>query len=603
MRPSIILCSGAWHTVAHIKPVIPYFEQAGYRIIPHAGASAGQRNAWVEDVAALQDKISSELQNGAGICLILHSAAGLCGTEAINRILNSNPSARSQVLRIIYVASFIEFKEIVEPLFTNGHIHLDMEEGTSTFLKAHHGFFNDIFEAEAQPFIDALTWQNMYDQPDIDTSGPWRDVPLTYLICTEDNAVAPAVQERTAERYGMETVRMKAGHCPFVTQPGKFVDVTGIYYYNPHVDQGPQALQPDNTSGETEDIGIAFTVTQFNNSRLQDASWLYVSGANYSDDFSLGYDVCGMNFGPFPDNTNYRGQADNGSCTTMFDTDCVNAIEQAVQQYALELTSNPTPDPNSNLTQQSLPGVCNTIGEMLQNNIPDECSKYVNGSTRVASRTPLTGYNGSVIETDCTIRQNNRTWYELISYTVDYSSEAYALIAQSVTPIIAVWMPIANSDRPSTIVTAKAGMVCVNVNHFNPGSVVPAALPAPTPVGGGGGLSGGAIAGIVVGVVVGVALIAGLAAWWFLARRRKSKKSAELPANENTIGMSWNTDTKHTQDSPVEVPAEERPLAELENRGFRPELDGGKDNQVFESDAKVGAPAVELEGSAPNAPK
>lgn len=94
-----------------------------------------------------------------------------------------------------------------------------------------------------------------------------------------------------------------------------------------------------------------------------------------------------MNFGPFPDNTNLRGQADNGSCTTMFDTDCVNAIELAVQQYALDLVANPTPEPNSNLTQQSLPGVCNSIGEMLQSNIPQECTKYVNGSTQVGSRT------------------------------------------------------------------------------------------------------------------------------------------------------------------------------------------------------------------------
>lgn len=49
---------------------------------------------------------------------------------------------------------------------------------------------------------------------------------------------------------------------------------TGVYYYNPHVDQGQQAGQPDNNSGKTRDIGIAFTVTQVNNSRLQDATWI-----------------------------------------------------------------------------------------------------------------------------------------------------------------------------------------------------------------------------------------------------------------------------------------------------------------------------------------
>lgn len=90
-----------------------------------------------------------------------------------------------------------------------------------------------------------------------------------------------------------------------------------------------------------------------------------------------------MNLGPFPNNTNYRGQADNGSCTTMFDDDCVNAIELAVQQHALELTLNPTPEPNSNLTKNSLPTVCSDIATMLQNNMPKECSKFIDSDTTV----------------------------------------------------------------------------------------------------------------------------------------------------------------------------------------------------------------------------
>lgn len=28
-KPTIILCSGAWHTEAHIRPVTPHFEKAG----------------------------------------------------------------------------------------------------------------------------------------------------------------------------------------------------------------------------------------------------------------------------------------------------------------------------------------------------------------------------------------------------------------------------------------------------------------------------------------------------------------------------------------------------------------------------------------------
>lgn len=214
---------------------------------------------------------------------------------------------------------------------------------------------------------------------------------------------------------------------------------------------------------------------------------------------------------------------------------------------------------------------------------------------------------------NCEITDDGRKWHELVSTINDFSRENYALLTQTVTPVIAVWMPIANADRPSTIQYAQAGMICGQANNYAPGSLRPAALPTPTPVGSGGGLSGGAIAGIVVGVIVGVGLIVGLAMWWFMRRRRKAKKSAgsgavggefdEKDTKDLSGSISGINDVKNTQSSPVEAPGGERPVTELPQQDFRPELDAGKDNQVFESDAKLGGPAVELEGSAPTGSK
>lgn len=219
----------------------------------------------------------------------------------------------------------------------------------------------------------------------------------------------------------------------------------------------------------------------------------------------------------------------------------------------------------------------------------------------------LTGYNESVVYGQaCRIQDDGRVWHELYTTFVDYDRGNYALLTQTVTPVIAVWMPIANANRPSSIQYATAGMICGVANDYNPGSLKIPALPSPTPVGG-GGLSGGAIAGIVVGVVVGVGLIAGLAAWWFLAKRRKAKRTAntstggefdekdtkDLTSSGSAVGSH---DVKNSQSSPVEAPTS-RPIAELPQNDFRPELDAGKDNQVFEADAKMNAAPVELEGS------
>lgn len=81
-RPSIVLVSGACHTEFHIRPVVPYFEKAGYRIIPRPLYSAGHPAATFEDdVAKIQSTISSELQSGQDVCVIVHSAGGCSGCE------------------------------------------------------------------------------------------------------------------------------------------------------------------------------------------------------------------------------------------------------------------------------------------------------------------------------------------------------------------------------------------------------------------------------------------------------------------------------------------------------------------------------------------
>lgn len=177
-------------------------------------------------------------------------------------------------------------------------------------------------------------------------------------------------------------------------------------------------------------------------------------------------------------------------------------------------------------------------------------------------------------------------------------------VVQSPGTILAVWMPIANADRPSTISNARAGVLCVRAKNISLSNRVPAAFPAAKlgGGGGGGGFSAGAIAGIVISVVVGLDIIGGLSAWWFSKRRKAANAGGTVEKNVQTLKAAPE-DFGSVQSPGTEV-------SELPTDWRRPELDAGKDTARFElpeqiyakemlSGRKNGRPAVELDGTIP----
>ncbi|KAK3715394.1 hypothetical protein LTR37_007122 [Vermiconidia calcicola] len=221
---SIILCTGAWHTEFHAQPAVLALQKSGYRVISRPLVSAGNKAGRQEDIEAIEAAISSELQDGHEVCLIVHSAAGTPGCEAVNRILDRGGSGADRIVRIIFVAAVLQNDEVVEHLKREGNIRLDLEQGVAYPEKAEKGLFNDMTSEAAQPFIEALTWQALYPQTPL-SSTSWRKVALSYLICLQDNAVPLKIQETVGSEYGMQVVRLDAGHEPFISQPEKFVEV------------------------------------------------------------------------------------------------------------------------------------------------------------------------------------------------------------------------------------------------------------------------------------------------------------------------------------------------------------------------------------------
>ena len=224
---TIILVSGAWHVKLHCLPPAPYFEAAGYNYIPlPLPAAGGLTSTLEENLSTISSTVLTELQKPQQqVALILHSAAGLIGTEAINRVLASQPSYCPRI-RIIYLASMLDYTPVVSHLAQSRILRVDHEIGGFWCETGYKAFYEgDMSEIEAAPYVEALTFHKAMGQDWSPSSEAWRNCDLTHVVCLKDQVIPVEWQVNLAEEFSMRVVKMDTAHCPFVTRPKEFVEV------------------------------------------------------------------------------------------------------------------------------------------------------------------------------------------------------------------------------------------------------------------------------------------------------------------------------------------------------------------------------------------
>lgn len=354
------------------------------------------------------------------------------------------------------------------------------------------------------------------------------------------------------------------------------------------------------------DPSWAYTVNVQNNT-VQAAVWYDTAGQNYSDDLSLGYDVCSILItGGLPINTIELGQNDPGDCSAMLSNDCRTALLEKTAASAHKWVTYASPPPYSNLSAGVLPTICGYIlADLAQGNYqyPAECAQEfgyndnINDPTR-SSLQALTGFNDTILDnSQCTLSSGNKTFHSIEYSSVAYSDAAYDNKTRNIIPAIAVYMPVANINRQTYYSSANSTLRCLKANDYTAGSRIPSALPA-------GhayrhkrsGLSRGAIAGIVVGIVALCAMVAGLLFWICLRRRRQAKaKTVDAAGEPHDHGVPEGRGFEKDGANITELPATRREteldgmgLSEMHTKEKPVELKGSK--QVAEMDS-TGVPA------------
>lgn len=220
MTPTVVLVHGAMHTPWVFDPVRERLTARGVSSsavqLPSSNPDSAQAQGLVEDVAVLRAAIEAV---GGPVVLAAHSYGGVPATWAA--------AVTEQVRELVHLAAFVleEGTSMMEwmggafpPGWTRSPDGLAVKAGDAA-----ETIFSDVDPDVTAEAVAGLNWQGLRAFTDPLGAAP-IDVPLTYVVATEDRALAPEVQERWAARAA-HVARIASGHSPHLSHPDEVATV------------------------------------------------------------------------------------------------------------------------------------------------------------------------------------------------------------------------------------------------------------------------------------------------------------------------------------------------------------------------------------------
>jgi len=223
---TVVLVHGAWHGAWCWQPVVDRLDAAGVPVraldLPGHGDDAGP----LTDLHGHGDAVRAALDAVDGpVVLVGHSFGGAAITDA-----GTHPAVR----HLVYVSAFcIDEHESV--------MQNDLEGGEDTELAGAISFTDDgmivveperaasAFYADCDPavvpgLVRRLGPERSAGFGQSPRTVAWRERPSTFVLCTEDRALTPALQRNLAVRCDT-VVELAASHSPFVSMPDEVADL------------------------------------------------------------------------------------------------------------------------------------------------------------------------------------------------------------------------------------------------------------------------------------------------------------------------------------------------------------------------------------------
>ena len=153
----------------------------------------------------------------------------LCGNSYGGVVITEASAGAQNVVRLVYLAAFMldEQDEVpgallthCTPEFLGGFAFGD--NGLATFDPdtAEDVVFNQATRDAAQAAADRFRPMalSLGSTTALSAAG-WRDIPSTYVVCSNDRSLQPDVQRRWAAQRATESIERPCDHCPQVSRP------------------------------------------------------------------------------------------------------------------------------------------------------------------------------------------------------------------------------------------------------------------------------------------------------------------------------------------------------------------------------------------------
>jgi pimeloyl-ACP methyl ester carboxylesterase len=210
---TVVLVHGAWHGAWCWEKVVTLLDKEG---ITAVGVEL-PLTSLDDDVQAAKDALD---KIDGRVVLCGHSYGGAVITEAGNH---------ESVEHLVYLTAFVcDAGESTSatavdadlPFTELNDVLVFHEDGTLTVLpdRIAEIFYHDCDRADIDAAIARLRPMSLSCATTPTTSPAWRDKPSTYVVCTQDRALHPALQRHLAARC-TTSVEWPTAHSPFLNRP------------------------------------------------------------------------------------------------------------------------------------------------------------------------------------------------------------------------------------------------------------------------------------------------------------------------------------------------------------------------------------------------
>ncbi|GKZ32065.1 hypothetical protein AbraIFM66950_001174 [Aspergillus brasiliensis] len=243
-KPSIVIVPGAYALPELYDPVTTRLASQGYEVhtvhLPSVAPSDGplpKPGSMYDDAEVIAGAIKRLVNQGKEVVVVAHSYGGTPASQSIQGLVKKEGSEHAGgVVRLAYLTAVVpaEGESAMIPLADGPRMDVSVDEhgwmslvDTAALAAA---CFSDMSSDEGLTWVRQFTRHSAASMANPLTYAGYKDVPVSYLLCTEDLIIPPDLQQKILDTIKRETgrevdvTRIPTGHVPVASAPELVVD-------------------------------------------------------------------------------------------------------------------------------------------------------------------------------------------------------------------------------------------------------------------------------------------------------------------------------------------------------------------------------------------